>query len=178
MKKALILLTTILLTSCAEREQVLLSAVDGKDGTSCILQDTVLNCGGVLLDLAPKHGHDGRDGLNGLDGSSCSVVSIDGGLLLSCAGSEGFIPSGTNGSSCYVDEAEGGAIVWCEDGSSVFIRDGKDAESEEEDDSFSCKAGKVLVCHTTPKTPKNLCVAAPALPAFIETQEGYEGPCE
>jgi len=82
MKKILItLFSLVVLTACSNKRTYRLldpkNGKDGKDGTSCILQGTVLDCGGVLLDLVAVNGSDGKDGLNGADGAD-GTDGIDG----------------------------------------------------------------------------------------------------
>jgi hypothetical protein len=72
MKKILMLFVLVLLVSCGRTKTVILQGVDGAnglDGTSCLLVNTILTCGDVVLDLTPVSGVDGKDGIDGKDGA-------------------------------------------------------------------------------------------------------------
>jgi hypothetical protein len=85
----------------------------------------------------------GRDGKDGRDGVSCTVVSSEGGAVISCGdgtsvtvrdgqngtnGTNG--QDGQNGTSCSTQEAyDDGYLISCGDGSEVEIHNGRDGQN-------------------------------------------------
>lgn len=70
-------------------------------------------------------GPTGAAGTNGTNGAPCTVTAYDGGVTVSCPGSNPVdVPNGTDGASCTVANIDGGVTVSCPGSSPVTVLNG------------------------------------------------------
>jgi len=112
--------------------------LDGQDGTSCsVLEEdgcATIECDdGTSATVCGRDGEDGVDGQDGEDGED---------------GQDGV--DGEDGSSCTVTETDSGATISCDDGTTVTINDGQDAEEDPFDDDGDNIPNNLDQCSGTP----------------------------
>ena len=135
MKITLLLLLSITLSSCGRGAHT-----DANDSAGVTLTENLVSSCSVTKDtetleivISCPDGTEERlkDGVDGQDGTSCTIADVVGGAMITCAHTSVFIKDGVDGqdgSACSVVEAQNssGSLISCADGTTAFIRNGKD----------------------------------------------------
>jgi len=134
-KITLLLLLSITLSSCGRGAHT-----DANDSAGVTLTENLVSSCSVTKDtetleivISCPDGTEERlkDGVDGQDGTSCTIADVVGGAMITCAHTSVFIKDGVDGqdgSACSVVEAQNssGSLISCADGTTAFIRNGKD----------------------------------------------------